>query len=396
MQIKIILLVALMVTTIGSISYIGFNNIIRLKDKLDTIFYTNLVPIIKLNEILDIYNEKVSLAILKAKTNEVSYKETAQTLKDSYQEVRLKWDNYKDRYDKSDKEYVRITEEQLSKTNRYIKTLSEIYDKEVEENINALSNQNFFDSLTRVKDILKKIIDYEIESADLQIKLAVATYDNMIKNLIVTIAASMIIAMIIAYSLYKNIMMISSRNEMLNRKNDLINQQLRQVAITDPLTKTYNGHYFEEILGKELSRASREKIPVALMLINIDYFKQYNITYGYHVGDIALENVAKIIMAQLKRSSDYLFRLERDEFAVFLYNTNKVDTLYLAELIRREVESMHIPHEESQVSKYLTLSIGVTHITPLNNLEPEELVDETKIQLKKAKAGKRNIVCHKN
>ena len=152
------------------------------------------------------------------------------------------------------------------------------------------------------------------------------------------------------------------------------NQELNRLARLDGLTQVANRRYFDEYLEREWRRLSREKLPLALILCDIDYFKTYNDTYGHQGGDECLQKVAKAIRRSLKRPADFVARYGGEEFAIVLPNTKAEGALTVAEEIRSLLAEMRIIHAKSEVSQYVTLSLGVSVMVPTLNSSPEKLI----------------------
>jgi diguanylate cyclase (GGDEF)-like protein len=128
------------------------------------------------------------------------------------------------------------------------------------------------------------------------------------------------------------------------------------------------------------------------MMLDIDYFKQFNDSYGHTKGDQAIKEVAAALSRSLQRATDFAARIGGEEFAVLMPNTDLAGARSVAELIRSSVESCAIPHQHSPISEFLTVSVGgATCIPGKANGLPEfvESVDQT---LYKAKSSGRNCV----
>jgi diguanylate cyclase (GGDEF)-like protein len=139
-----------------------------------------------------------------------------------------------------------------------------------------------------------------------------------------------------------------------------------QIMLTDMMTTLYNKSYFDEALNSKLAEHREEKNILALIVIDIDFFKQYNDTYGHIVGDEALRSVSKMIKDVAKRKDDMAFRIGGEEFALICTDEKKQDILLCAYQLKERIENMQITHEKSEVSPYLTVSLGIyfasTHI----------------------------------
>jgi len=136
-------------------------------------------------------------------------------------------------------------------------------------------------------------------------------------------------------------------------------QNIQRLSITDGLTGLYNRRHFNEVLGKELQRAYRESRSISLCVIDIDYFKQFNDTYGHVEGDVALHKVASVLLKHTKRASDHAFRLGGEEFGVLFEGVDKEQALAYAQMLRVDIERLHLKHEKNSASPYVTVSIGL-------------------------------------
>ncbi|MEG4007224.1 diguanylate cyclase [Microcoleus sp. Pol11C1] len=179
---------------------------------------------------------------------------------------------------------------------------------------------------------------------------------------------------------------VAERTEALQQAN----QKLLQLASSDELTQIANRRHFNECLKKEWHRHLREQKFLALILIDIDYFKFYNDSYGHQCGDECLFQVAQAIDRFPKRAADLVARYGGEEFVVILPNTPPEGALKCAELLRTAVLSLAIPHAKSAVSPYVTLSLGVAALIPTSDNKPENLIAEADEALYQAKKLGRN------
>lgn len=179
---------------------------------------------------------------------------------------------------------------------------------------------------------------------------------------------------------------VAERTEALQQAN----QKLLQLATSDELTQIANRRHFDECLKKEWNRHLREQNFLALILIDIDYFKFYNDSYGHQCGDECLFQVAQAIDRFPKRAADLVARYGGEEFVVILPNTPPEGALKCAELLRTAVLSLAIPHPKSAVSPYVTLSLGVAALIPTSGNKPAILIAQADEALYQAKKLGRN------
>ncbi|MGL5939549.1 MAG: diguanylate cyclase domain-containing protein [Waterburya sp.] len=170
------------------------------------------------------------------------------------------------------------------------------------------------------------------------------------------------------------------------------NQELEALAVLDGLTKIANRRKFDQYLEGEWKRLTRERSPLSLILCDIDYFKLYNDTYGHQAGDRCLQKVAQAISKVIKRPADLVARYGGEEFAVILPNTDAGGAKYLARQIRLQIEALKIPHINSKVDLYVTLSLGVASCIPNGGLGFYALVAAADKGLYQAKDLGRNKV----
>ncbi|MEP0872069.1 diguanylate cyclase [Trichocoleus desertorum AS-A10] len=169
-------------------------------------------------------------------------------------------------------------------------------------------------------------------------------------------------------------------------------QQLEQLATSDGLTQLANRRCFDAFLSREWQQLERASLPLSLILCDIDFFKTYNDAYGHPAGDRCLQAVAQAIRVTISRSSDLVARYGGEEFAIILPNTSPEGAVRVAEKIQAAVQALQIPHGNSQVSQYVTLSVGVSSTTPTYATSPEMLIATTDQALYRAKAQGRNSI----
>lgn len=170
-------------------------------------------------------------------------------------------------------------------------------------------------------------------------------------------------------------------------------QELQCLANLDSLTQVANRRRFDEHLSREWRRLAREKAPISLILCDIDYFKPYNDRYGHQAGDDCLKQVAQAIKSVLKRPADLVARYGGEEFVVILPNTSAEGATQIAESIQMDLEMLEIPHAQSEVSSYVTVSLGISSQVPNPDFSVEFLIAAADKALYAAKKQGRNRHC---
>lgn len=168
---------------------------------------------------------------------------------------------------------------------------------------------------------------------------------------------------------------------------------LQQLATCDGLTGIANRRSFDDKLQLEWSRGQRQGEPMALILADVDQFKAYNDHYGHQGGDTCLKAVAGILQQQIFRAADLAARYGGEEFAIILPNTDLAGAEIVAERLRGELEALELPHAASEVSPWVTLSLGVASCVPAVSGRPEHLLADADAALYAAKGQGRNRVC---
>lgn len=168
--------------------------------------------------------------------------------------------------------------------------------------------------------------------------------------------------------------------------------ELRTYSNLDSLTGIPNRRRLDEYLASEMKRAVRAATPIALIMLDIDYFKHYNDTYGHQMGDQCLIQVAAALEGALKRPGDMVARYGGEEFVIVLVETNKSGAAILAEKIRARIEELVIAHSQSPVAPHVTLSLGVTSAVPGQACEASMLISAADQALYQAKHEGRNCV----
>ena len=170
-------------------------------------------------------------------------------------------------------------------------------------------------------------------------------------------------------------------------------QEVTITSMTDELTGVPNRRAFERDLSSALAESREKHEPVSCLLLDVDFFKQYNDTLGHVAGDECLKKIASSIASSLSRVEDTLARYGGEEFAVIIPGANTVVAERVAITIMESIRQLAIPHPSSSVSEFITISIGVVSAIADDQTQPEALVDRADKQLYQAKNSGRNRYC---
>ncbi len=178
----------------------------------------------------------------------------------------------------------------------------------------------------------------------------------------------------------------------LKRQADL----LRSLAFVDGLTGVANRRRFDDSLQREWRRSRRNGASLALLLIDVDHFKQFNDCYGHLVGDSCLQAVAGALKTCLGRSHDLVARYGGEEFVCLMPDCDARGALAKAEELRQAVIALAIPHQDSPTAAIVTISIGAAITIPVDDNQAEALLELADEQLYTSKTAGRNRACAKS
>lgn len=175
---------------------------------------------------------------------------------------------------------------------------------------------------------------------------------------------------------------------LLKRQTDL----LRSLSFLDGLTGIANRRRFDDAMVREWRRCARSNLPLSLIILDVDHFKAYNDHYGHQAGDECLRMLAELLSDRAKRPSDLVARYGGEEFVCLLPETDGPGAVRVAEGFRTGVAECRIPHAQSSVIPYVTISLGVATVIPSADGSPEQLAEMADQLLYRAKRAGRNRV----
>ncbi|CAM5216310.1 hypothetical protein UACE39S_04231 [Ureibacillus acetophenoni] len=170
------------------------------------------------------------------------------------------------------------------------------------------------------------------------------------------------------------------------------NTLLQELSTKDGLTGIWNRRSFDEQIQREWKRAERNNHPLSLILLDIDFFKAYNDTYGHQGGDDCLREIANAIQNSLEYESDMAFRYGGEEFGIILPETTEEVAKTVAEKVRSTIENLKIPHAGSEINDFVTISLGTATLIPSKYTTFDYLVEAADKALYQAKQEGKNCV----
>jgi len=174
------------------------------------------------------------------------------------------------------------------------------------------------------------------------------------------------------------------------------NHKLELMAYQDVVTGLYNRRFFNKVLEREIRRARRYRQPLSLLIGDVDFFKDYNDTYGHLAGDVCLKKIADLFRQHFQRASDLVARYGGEEFCVILPNMDSDAARVLSENFLQLVWAANITHDTSTIANRITVSIGLATCSEHDNCNAEILIKAADSALYAAKKSGRNRLELKN
>ena len=171
-----------------------------------------------------------------------------------------------------------------------------------------------------------------------------------------------------------------------------LQRELEDLSFKDGLTGVANRRRFDAMFATEWSAARRTQRPLSLVMIDIDFFKQYNDRYGHVQGDACLQQVAQALRAGASRPRDFLARYGGEEFALVVPETDEAGAQHVANRCREAVIAAAIEHAGSSIAPIVTLSLGVGTISPSADDDPAKFIEAVDRRLYRAKQDGRNMI----
>ena len=386
---KLVVLFVFISLGLISIGVVGSVQIEGMKKHIDSLYFGSLVPVEELNKIIQTYQNGLSNPIHKAARHEVDSAQLRENITHALTLIDTTWKSYASHY-KSDDEmnYVAYTKDQIIATNNYFRLI-----------LNALAHNKDLAYLNlaqlegkteHITTVIKRLIHYEVSVAQFERKKFLDDYEHTFWQLCISLVLILLGVLLVSYYVFQSIQKDQTQLEQTTKKLRRANKKLENASYTDALTGLYNRRYFNLVFHREVQRAKREKNYITFMMIDIDFFKQYNDTYGHIEGDNTLKSVTKILKDTLKRPSDFVFRLGGEEFGVLLSGTDETNSAQIAHALNDAVREAKIVHQTSTANDFVTISIGVVCCVADNSLKEDTLLSRADEMLYKAKESGRD------
>ena len=171
------------------------------------------------------------------------------------------------------------------------------------------------------------------------------------------------------------------------------NEKLKRLATLDGLTQVANRQCFDDYLNEYWDAAIQNQTPISLLLLDVDYFKKYNDSYGHLAGDDCLKQVADALTNSLRRPDDIVARYGGEEFGILLPKCFYDGAIRVAGDVFDCIRGLKIPHNGSEIENFVTISMGVSSLIPHEQMQAASLIDMADLALYRAKDSGRNQFC---
>jgi diguanylate cyclase (GGDEF)-like protein len=320
---------------------------------------------------------------------ELSPNETFLYIESSLIKIDKLWESYEKHFKRENEmEYIEYVSSEMKATNDYFSKLLEAH--KAENELKVVDTTSIEKEIARIDVIIQKLVNYEVGVAKFERSKFLQLYNSTLLQVGIVLLLIILAVLFISYQVFASIQKDHTELENVTKKLRGANKKLETVSYTDSLTTLHNRRYFNLVYDREIKRAKRTHSDITFMMLDIDYFKQYNDTYGHIEGDHALKSVAKVLKDTLQRAGDYIFRLGGEEFGVLLTQTDAQNSAMLAQALCNAVKDRNIKHESSKASEFLTISIGVVSCTADDALDEDILISHADKMLYKAKERGRN------
>lgn len=318
---KLLILSAIILISLLTSSFMFNAQIDKLKKRIDYIYFGNYIPVLKLHTIEDSYDNLIKCM----RKYKICKREPF------FEVIKKEWDYYDNSYKSSkEKKIVDIIGIDVENSLNY-KTKILTY-KKVIEKIDFLKEHEKNIAYQKRKDFLKEYSSMK---------------DYLFYNMLILVFVSFLLITLIIYSIIKK-----------DNQLKILTKKYKIDSITDSMTTLYNRKYFDKIFDNMPFIANANKWNCAFIMLDIDFFKQYNDTYGHDLGDETLKAVANSLKQYFNEDYEYVFRLGGEEFGVILFD---IDEEVLKESlleVNKNIESLKIEHKNSKISQFVTISIG--------------------------------------
>lgn len=350
---KLAILSVIIIISLATSSLIFNSKIDKLKTQIDYIYFGNYMPVLKLYSVEENYKDLITCMKIYKKCNRAPFFKT----------IKEDWTYYSKSY-KNEKE-------------------QKVVDAINEHVLNSLTNKGKFSTYKKVASKIEFLKEYEKKIAKVQRKKFLKEYEEMrdylFYNMVVLVFISFLLISLIIYSIIKK-----------DNQLKILTKRYKLESITDAMTKLYNRKYFDNIFDNMPFISNANNWKSAFVMLDIDFFKQYNDTYGHDMGDVTLKEVANSLKTYFNKDYEYVFRLGGEEFGVILFDVDEDILAQCLQDVNDNIKGLNIEHKGSKVESVVTISIGAVIYNPNSYISGNKLYKQADDNLYTSKQSGRN------
>ncbi|MEA3228914.1 MAG: GGDEF domain-containing protein [Campylobacterota bacterium] len=372
---------------IFTVSFIYFTILLTtqipsMKRNSDMLYSNALIPISELNKADQIYHLKLKNTLALFQSSEITSTQAILEMDNSLLSLEKIWQNYKNNFSYDEINYLEYALSEIYQLNKKYKAIQ----KKIETNkqIEPLSLTDLKKDSANIDLIIQKLISDELEIAKNKREKFIDSF-NLFRTKIIIVLSVLVFSTLLYFSVKYKLLFHLSRKKVL-----LTNTKPKEVEYKDSLTSLYTRRYFNLIFNKKLENAKKNKEYIALIMIDIDYFKEYNNCYGYTQGDKTLLLMAEILKKLTNKKNDFIFRFNGEAFVILSTKTNEMKSLALTNKILQSVKEKQIDHNRSDIDTVLTVSVGMAYCKASAKTTQYSLISQADKMLVKAKENGRN------
>jgi len=355
-----------------------------MKKSLDQLYSSSLLSISELNKANKIYHMNIQNNIYQSINLTITPTQAILDMKKSLPIVKKIWQDYHNNFQHNDKmEYLDYAMLEIDSINNYFEEIT-VWCTEIKQ-MQMLSLREVDEKIDNVNIIIQELINYELQIAQEERECVVEKFQNFIYQIIFFLFITTLV--IIRY-----IYFINNKQQLLKEELKKLTsncQILETLEYNDSLTSLYNRRYFKQIYKEKLKEAKVNNSVIALIMIDIDCFSEYNNLYGYAKGDELLIRLADILK-DIISSDDYLFRFNGEAFVILLTQTDETKSIAFTQKISQIIKDKKIEHKGSKIDTILTVSVGMAYLKTDDTTTEYSLISQADKMLSSAKESGRD------
>jgi diguanylate cyclase (GGDEF)-like protein len=373
------------------VGLVGYLNLRTMKQNVDTLYFGSMVPLTELSSINTAYHHELESSIYRWREKVLSDEDFVRDITLGLTNIDQLWASYRSHHTRPEEvPYITYADGRIDIMKRYFEDIRSLAAQHTKAS--SISIVTLSDNITSIHNTIAQLISYEIAVAKYERSVTLNHHQNSLMELAFLLSVILLGVMTFAWRIFTQIE--RQQQQLLDSSQALqhLNTKLEQASYTDTLTGIFNRRYFDLVYEREFKRASRSEKAITFIMVDIDYFKPYNDTYGHLQGDVALQNVARVLRTSLSRPGDFAFRLGGEEFGIILTDTDATSAHQMAERLRFNVESLNMEHKGNKNTGIVAISLGAICVTPTMGMGNESLLHTADVNLYAAKERGRNQV----